>query len=113
MSSSAGTPEGILSAHTLSITSKVVNKATIIVPLTGETVSFSSPVLVLNPAGTLASLMLYFPKAETGQVVTLISSQEVTSLTVGVTVVPALTSLAADDAFSYMYCAETDKWYKV
>lgn len=86
-----------------------------VVPLTGNTVAVSSSTtqLILEPAGTLATLTVTLPASPSnGQTVSLSSTAAITALTLnGGTIVGAVTTLAAN-AFA-AYCFQGTKWYRV
>jgi hypothetical protein len=88
------------------------------VPVAGATVtSNGASSLVLNPAGTLATLTVVFPASPVaGQRFSLVSSTIVTALTVSggtiiTTAVP--TALAAGTPLRYIYEGTTGKWWAI
>jgi hypothetical protein len=87
-------------------------------PTTGSTVTVNSTGfvnLLINPAGTLATLTITLPVSPTdGDVVQLSSTQIVTALTMsGGTIIGALTALAVATFASYMYHATTAEWWRI
>lgn len=94
---------------------KNVQKAT---PLAAATVSIANnvPGLIIEPAGTIATLTVAFPTApRDGQMLFISATATVTSLTItgatfGASQGP--TALTAGDSFRYIYVATGNKWYK-
>lgn len=95
-------------------------------PLTGATVAVAAGTtnLVLDPAGTIATLTLTLPAAtalQDGQILRISSSQTVTALTVtpgsGTTVsnTPTAITISATGPYGYefVYRAANTKWYRV
>jgi len=87
------------------------------VPVTGNTVSPSNlaGLLILEPAGTLATLTVNFPSGPVdNQAFTIFTTQTLTALSFGNgTVVGAPTTLAANGSAHFRYSTATSKWYKV
>lgn len=86
-------------------------------PTTGSTVTVGSTghtKLLLNPAGTLATLTVTFPGSPSdGDMVQLGSSQIITALTMnGGTIVGALTTLAVGGAGTWVYSSTSSSWIK-
>ena len=79
---------------------------------TGATVSATGSLLLLTPAGTLATLTVAFPSAQNGQYFTILSTQIVTALTVTNATISggAPTALAANSATKYIFFSGT--WYR-
>lgn len=71
--------------------------------------------LLLNPAGTLATLTVALPGSPAnGDVVEIGCSQVVTLLTIsGGTVIGALTSLAVGGFASYCYSSTASTWFRI
>lgn len=91
-----------------------------IVPLTGftQTVGNTTNVLVLEPAGTLATGTITMPASPVAnQVVRIVSTQTVTALThnpnTGQTLKGALTTISANGYASWVYVASTTTWYRI
>lgn len=87
-------------------------------PATGATVTAADSGnvhLLVNPAGTLLALTIAFNASPTdGDILTLGSSQAVTTLTMsGGTVIGALTTLAIASFARYMYNATASKWFRI
>ena len=86
-------------------------------PTTGFTYTFAAgtQVLVMNPAGTLATGTITMPASPAdGMTITFSSSQQITALTMagnGATINSAITSLGAKQAVSYVYRATGTTWY--
>jgi hypothetical protein len=84
---------------------------------TGFTYTFAAgtQVLVINPAGTLATGTITMPASPAdGMTITFSSSQQITALTMsgnGATINSAITSLSAKQAASYIYRATGTTWY--
>jgi len=84
---------------------------------TGFTYTFAAgtTVLVINPAGTLATGTITFPAAPVdGMTVTFSSTQTITALTLagnGKTIVSAVTLLPANQATTYVYRLSNTSWY--
>jgi hypothetical protein len=84
---------------------------------TGFTYTFAAgtQVLVINPAGTLATGTITMPASPAdGMTITFSSGQRITALTMsgnGATINNAITSLDAKQAVSYMYRATGTTWY--
>lgn len=87
------------------------------VPTSGQTVTPSNlaGLLILEPAGTLATLTVNAPAGPVdNQAFTIFSTQTLTALTMaGGTFVGAPTTLAANSAAHFRYSTATAKWYKV
>lgn len=88
------------------------------VPLTGFSITLdNNPVLVINPAGTLATGTVVFPtNPDDGQVIKLISTQTQTALTLTAgtndTIANAVTALTALTAVEYSYRLANRTWYR-
>lgn len=87
-------------------------------PTTGSTVTVSdggNVHLIINPAGTLATLTVTFPSSPSDMdIVTMSSSQIVTALTMsGGTFIGALTTLAVASFARYMYSSTSSKWWRI
>lgn len=89
------------------------------VPVTGFniTIGNSSPVLTLNPAGTLATGTVVMPKVPAdGMPVEVSSTQIITSFTLspsaGQTIKNVPTALAAGIGFAYYYNASLSTWFR-
>jgi hypothetical protein len=84
---------------------------------TGFSYTFAAgtQVLVMNPAGTLATGTITMPAAPAdGMTITFSSTQQITTLTMagnGATLVGAVNSLGAEQAVSYVYRATGTTWY--
>lgn len=86
-------------------------------PTTGSTVTVNNTGyinLMLNPAGTLATLTVTLPGSPTdGDKVTVASSQIVTGLTMnGGTIIGALTTMAVGAFASYVYVSDATSWFR-
>lgn len=87
------------------------------VPITGFTLTLTDDgITILDPAGTLAAgTITLYGSPRTGQQVTIVSTQNITSLTVnpnsGQTVSNAPTSLIAGNSISFIYYS--NNWYKI
>jgi len=79
------------------------------------TFAAGTTVLVINPAGTLATGTITFPAAPAdGMTVTFSSTQQITALTLagnGKTIVSAVTGMLANQATSYVYRLSNTSWY--
>lgn len=86
-------------------------------PTTGFSYTFAAgtQVLVMNPAGTLATGTITMPASPAdGMTITFSSSQQITALTMagnGASINSAITSLGAKQAVSYVYRATGTTWY--
>jgi len=84
---------------------------------TGFTYTFAAgtQVLVMNPAGTLATGTITMPASPAdGMTITFSSTQQITALTMagnGATINNAITLLSAKQAVSYVYRATGTTWY--
>ena len=89
------------------------------VPTTGFNYAVSSGVglLILDPAGTLATGSVTFPATPfDGQNFSISTTQTVTALTLvggAATVKNAVTTLAAGATVTYVYAASNTSWYRV
>jgi hypothetical protein len=96
------------------------------VPTTGFSINWSAVgtrpvrVLILDPAGTLATgtvnLPTTSPAPSDGEIYTLASTQTVTALTLGSgahSLSGAITTIAANGFASYVYNATNDTYYRV
>ena len=98
--------------------------------LSAETLQYSAPVaaatvtvaaattaLVMEPAGTLATLTVALPAGTEGKQVKIASTQEISALTLtangGDTIVHAPTTMLIDTVFALIFRASTSKWYKI
>lgn len=88
-------------------------------PLTGTTVAANAGVakLMLNPAGTIATLTVTLPPSTAladGQTFSIYSTQTVTALTVtagaGTTITPSITTVTAAAPVKLVYVAATKAW---
>jgi hypothetical protein len=79
------------------------------------TFAAGTQVLVINPAGTLATGTITMPSAPSdGMTITFISTKQITALTMagnGATLVSAVTALNANQSVSYIYRATGTSWY--
>lgn len=87
-------------------------------PATGNTVTVNNTgyvSLLLNPAGTLATLIVTLPSGPSdGDRISVCSSQIVTGLTMnGGTVIGALTTMAVGTFASYMFSATASSWFRI
>lgn len=89
-------------------------------PTTGGTVTIANSAapnihLIVTPAGALLALTVNLPSSPIdGQTVTIVSSQAVTTLTLGGgTIVSTITTLAANAFARYVYNAGDSKWYRI
>lgn len=89
-------------------------------PTTGFSYTFASgvQVLIMNPAGTLATGTITMPASPVdGMVVRFSSSQIITALTVlantGQSIVGALTTLALGGNAQYLYRQTNNTWYRI
>lgn len=90
-----------------------------ITPVTTDSVVIgnNTSLYIINPAGTIAALTVTMPATPTaGQVVTISSSQIVTTLTLsgntGQTIIGALAALAVGGFASYIWVNTDSKWYR-
>lgn len=89
-----------------------------LVPTSGQTIVINTVdadvVLILEPAGTLATLILSLTIVpEDGQQFTVFSSKAITALTInGATLVPGITTIAANGFATYTYDASQSKFYR-
>lgn len=90
------------------------------VPLTGFTITIGNTdnILIIEPAGTLATGTIIMPASPTnGQVVRISSTQVVTALTVsantGQTIKDAVTTIAANGFASWVYRSTDTTWYRI
>jgi hypothetical protein len=87
------------------------------VPTTGFTYTFAAgtTVLVMNPAGTLATGTITMPAAPAdGMTITFSSTKQITALTLagnGATIVSPVTLLPANQATTYVYRLSSTTWY--
>ena len=81
------------------------------------TFAAGTTVLVINPAGTLATGTITFPASPAdGMTVIFSSTQAITALTLagnGKTIVSAVTALLANQAASYVYRLSNTSWYPI
>lgn len=79
------------------------------------TFAAGTQVLVINPAGTLATGTITMPAAPSdGMTITFSSTKQITALTMagnGATLVSGVTALNANQAVSYIYRATGTSWY--
>ena len=83
-------------------------------PLTGASITIGEAAkLLINPAGTIATLTVVFPFGTHGRLLTLVSSQVVTSLTVSGASFTGSTpsALAANTPLRFTYCKNTSTWW--
>lgn len=90
-----------------------------VVPTTGQTITPTNAmgdiILVLEPAGTLATLTVNTPSTPVdGQRFSVMSTQIITALTLAVgTVIGGLASFAANGFMTLVYNASQTKWYRL
>jgi hypothetical protein len=91
-----------------------------IVPTTGQTktISDTTNLYIMNPAGTLATLTVVMPtNPYDKQIITIATSQIITALTLnagaGQTILNVPTTLAAGGFCSYVYILANTKWYRL
>lgn len=86
-------------------------------PTTGTTVSINSTArtLIVDPAGTLLALTVNLPSSPAdGKIITIGSSQAITTLTLGGgTIVGTLTSFSAGSFATYLYKLSNTTWYRI
>lgn len=84
----------------------------VVTPIAADTVTANSSLLLLTPAGTLATLTIKFPPAQNGQYFTILTTAIVTALTVTNATISggAPTALAANASYKYIFYNGT--WYK-
>lgn len=102
---------GASSFKNVSVSDKLQVGIQRVVPTAGSTVTATGPFLILEPAGTLATLTLKFPTGATGQVFRFVSSQDVTALTVtnGTIAGGSPSALVANVSKSYVFYG--GKWW--
>ena len=88
------------------------------VPTTGVSIQITrakEAIVLLNPAGTLATLTLVLPTSgvENGDTVLISTSQILTALTITGTIVGTLTALALGGFAKFQYSASGLKWFRV
>lgn len=119
--------EAVQGGNTVSLTvdqiaqaTRAENGMTYNAPLTGASITIGANVeyLVLEPAGTIATLTVTFPASPGDyQTVTISTTQTVTALTLsgntGKTIANAVTTLAANGFVKYIYRPTNTKWYRV
>jgi len=95
------------------------NKVIRVTPATGATLSAGNRngniVLLIDPAGTLASLTVNFPNTPSdGDIATISTSQTITSLTLGNgTILGTVTTLSANGFAQWIYNAASNKWFRI
>ena len=95
--------------------SNVLSAVQYSVPTTGGTVTAGSNtrVMLLNPAGTLATLTVVLPASPVdGQDFIVSTSQILTALTITGTIVGTLTTLALGGFARFVYSADSSKWFR-
>lgn len=89
------------------------------VPLTAFSITLdANPILVLEPAGTLATGTILLPASPLdGQQITIVSTQTQTALTItaaaGDTMQSTVTALVAQTPVKYGYKLSSRKWYRI
>lgn len=90
------------------------------VPLAADSITIGNGVqaLVLEPAGTIATLtVILAPAPKNGDTVIISSTQIVTALTLspnaGQTIANAATALTAGGSVRYLYRSANTKWYRI
>lgn len=83
-------------------------------PTTGQSVTIAdtTDTLMLDPAGTLATLTVVLPTGAQGKRVTISSSQILTALTITGTIVGTLTTLALGGFAQFTYSSSASKWFR-
>lgn len=89
-----------------------------VVPVSGDTVIFNNLVkrLILNPAGTLATVTVSLPSTPfDGQEICINTTKNITALSLSSskTIVGATTSLTANTSTRYFYISSDNTWYKL
>lgn len=82
------------------------------------TISANKPYLIVDPAGTLATLTIVLPTTPAdGYIQRFSASAELTALTLNGggsdTISNAVTALAAGDSAGYLYKADVTKWFRI
>ena len=103
---------------TITVDTRLVPVKQYVAPVTGATVAVNTDGyinLLINPAGTLATLTITVPASPTdGDRVRIGATQIVTALTMnGGTIVGALVSLAVGGFATYVYNSDSVKWLRV
>lgn len=100
--------------------SYILNSKQIFTPTTGSTVAVANADgdirVLLNPAGTLATLTLAFPSIpKDGQKLEISTSQILTVLTMTSfsTILSALTTLGINGFAGWVYDSSTAKWFRI
>jgi len=105
-------------ANYVSVETRLVQTIQYVTPTTGATITVNPSgfvKLLIDPAGTLATLTVNLPASPSdGDNVSLSSSQIVTGFTMGGgTIVGALTTLVVATFAAYMFNAASGKWWRV
>lgn len=81
-------------------------------PTTGGsvTIAANTDVLVIDPAGTLATLTVVLPTGIDGKDLVICSTQILTALTITGTIVGTLTTMALGGYARFIYSASAAKW---
>ena len=108
----ASEPLGEQTIVNLKVTGVLAVTPQVVVPVAADTVTARSSLLLLTPAGTLATLTIKFPSAQNGQHFTVLSTAVVTALTVTNATISggAPTALTANSANKFIFYNGT--WYK-
>lgn len=101
-----------------SISTNIVNTANAqyLIPNSGNTVvSNGNSLLILDPSGTLASLTIVFPTGIDGKTLKLISSQNITNLSLTATFATnsAINSLTGGSSVNYTFISASNSWWKL
>lgn len=101
----------------ITISDRLVPTIQYATPATGGTVTVNNTgyvALILNPAGTLATLTVTLPSGPSdGDKISVSSSQIVTGLTMnGGTIIGALTTMAVGTFASYLFSATASSWFR-
>ena len=89
-------------------------------PTVGQTVTIEDAIvdirIVINPAGLLATLTVVMPSTPyNGQIVTVCSSQVVTTLTMtsSITLLGSLAAFAINSSASWVYSVTANSWFRL
>ena len=89
-------------------------KTQYVTPTTGQSVTVNpdTDILLVDPAGTLATLTIVLPTGQDGKKVKIASAQILTALTVTGTIVGTLTTLALAGFAEFVYSSTAAKWFR-
>ena len=110
----ASSPHGQFDIDTLKVHYVFATDIQYKIPVAAETVTVNNPVVILEPAGTLATLTIKFPNIScNGQHLWFVSTAAVTALTITNATIVGTTPTALVANTPKKFVAYNNKWYSM